>query len=106
MSENIKELTISDFTEDVLESGVPVLVDFWASWCGPCRMLAPVMEEVSLEAGENAAVFKVNVDEQGELATAYGVRSIPTVIRFESGEETGRLVGLQSKDAIMEFLKI
>ena len=106
MSESIKDLTVSDFTEEVLESGVPVLVDFWASWCGPCRMLAPVMEEVSLEAGERAAVFKVNVDEQGELTTAYGVRSIPTILRFENGEETGRLVGLQSKDAVIEFLKI
>ena len=106
MSELIKELTVSDFTEEVLESDIPVLVDFWAGWCGPCRMLAPILEDTAAEAGESAGIFKVNVDEQGELAAAYGVRSIPTMVRFENGEETGRLVGLQSKEAILEFLKV
>ena len=105
MSEQIIALTMDSFADEVLESDVSVVVDFWADWCGPCRMLAPVLEQVAEEAGAGR-VFKINVDEQMELATAYGVRSIPTLIRFAGGEETGRLVGVQSKEQILEFLGV
>ena len=89
------------FDEAVINSETPVLVDFWAEWCGPCKALAPILEEISSEVGGNAKVVKVNVDEAGELAQQYGIRGIPTLIFFKDGEVKNTLVGNQSKTDII-----
>ena len=83
---------------------MPVLVDFWASWCGPCRMLAPVIEELAGELTD-AKIGKINVDEEPDLAKKYGVMSIPTVIAFKNGEEVGRSVGFKPKNALVKLMK-
>lgn len=93
-----------EFEEKVLNSTKPVLVDFWAEWCGPCKTLLPVLDEVAIETGEKASVFKVNVDENGDLAQKYGIRGIPTMIFFKNGEATKTLVGVQPKDEIKKSL--
>lgn len=95
----------ASFENDVLNSDKPVLVDFWAEWCGPCRTLGPVLEEVASEVGENATIYKVNVDENGELAQKYGIRGIPTMIFFKSGEAAKTLVGVQPKEEIKKTLQ-
>ena len=91
-------LTNESFENEVLNSDIPVVVDFWASWCGPCRMVAPVIEELAREYSGKAKVGKVNVDEEAELAVKYGIASIPTVLIFKNGEVTEKLVGAQSQD--------
>ena len=88
------EVTEATFQQEVAQSPIPVLVDFWAPWCGPCRMLAPVMEQLADEQEGKAKVVKVNVDDNPELAKQFQVYSIPTVIAFKNGQETGRRVGL------------
>lgn len=98
------KLTKDNFDELVLQADKPVLVDFWAPWCMPCRMLAPVVEELAEEMNEQAAVGKINVDEEGELARQFKVNSIPTLIVFEQGRETRRIVGVQSKDALRKLV--
>ncbi len=90
---------------DVLASQVPVLVDFWAPWCGPCRMIAPVVEGISEELGEKAVVGKINVDEQPELASRFGVMSIPTLAVFKNGRLAGSMVGVRSKQDILKLLE-
>ena len=104
MTENTVEVTNESFAEIVLGSKIPVLVDFWAAWCGPCRMLAPTVEELADEMDGKVLVCKLNVDENMELATAYGVSSIPTLICFRDGAETNRLIGLQQKPEILRAL--
>ncbi len=94
------KFTKSNFEELVLNADKPVLVDFWATWCMPCRMLSPTIEEIAEEAEGKAYVGKVNVDEEGELAMKYGVRSIPTLIFFQNGKEVNRMVGVQDKEDI------
>ena len=93
----IKELTQENFTE-AIKSQKPILVDFWASWCGPCRMLSPLIDSLSEEYGGQIDVGKVNVDEQGALAAQFGIVSIPTVILFKDGKETKRIVGVHDAD--------
>ncbi|MBQ6951426.1 MAG: thioredoxin [Clostridia bacterium] len=94
------KFTKENFEELVLNADKPVLVDFWATWCMPCRMLSPTIEEIAEDAEGRAYVGKVNVDEEGELAMKYGVRSIPTLIFFQNGKEVNRMVGVQDKEDI------
>ena len=100
----VKILTESDFETEVLASPVPVLVDFWASWCGPCRMLSPVVEEIAEESDGSYAVGKINVDEQPGLAMRFGIMNIPTLLVFKNGEEVKRSIGVISKDEILSLI--
>lgn len=102
-SENIKILTKENFDAEV--SAGLAMIDFWAAWCYPCRMVAPVMEELAADFAGKAKICKVNVDEQPELGGKFGVRSIPTVVVLMDGKEVGRMVGVQSKTQYAEALK-
>lgn len=98
------ELTTQNFNEEVLQSDVPVMVDFWASWCGPCRMVSPIVDEIAEEVQGKAKVGKVNVDEQGDLASQFGVMSIPTIMVFKNGEVVATSVGAKSKAELLALL--
>ena len=97
-------LTEENFEKEILQSDKPVLVDFWAPWCGPCKMLGPVIEELAQELSGRVKVAKVNVDEQAKLAAEYGIVSIPTLIVFKNGKATNKAVGVQAKDDIEAML--
>ncbi len=97
----IGAVTEADFEERVLRSEVPVLVDFWAEWCVPCHMVAPVVEEIARDKGDALAVAKLNIDEHPALAQRYGVMSIPTLMLFVKGEEKARVIGARGKDALL-----
>jgi len=103
MTEPIK-LENADFQSQVLESDVPVLVDFWAPWCGPCKMLTPIIEELARDYDGRAKIVKINVDDNQQLAMQFSIRSIPTVMVFKDGEPASSLVGMQPKDAFAKAL--
>lgn len=100
------QLNEDNFQSEVIDSDVPVLVDFWAEWCGPCKMIGPVIDQVAEEVGDTAKVGKVNVDEARELAVKYGVKSIPLLLFFKGGEVKDEIVGAAvTKDQLAEKLK-
>ena len=101
---DIKHVTDADFQAEVLESEQPVLVDFWAPWCGPCRVVAPVLEEINAER-EDLRVVKLNVDDNPQTAAAYDVLSIPTMIVFKNGEPANRIVGAMPKRRLVQELE-
>jgi thioredoxin 1 len=100
----VLEINDANFNAEVLEASQPVLVDFWAPWCGPCRQIAPVVEQLSAESSGSAKVVKVNVDNAQECAQSYGVNSIPTLILFKGGEPVDRFVGVQPKSRLQQAL--
>ena len=99
-------ITKQNFDEEVLKSEIPVIVDFWAVWCGPCRMLAPVISELSEELSGKVKVGKVNVDEEQELALKFGIASIPTVMLFKNGQAVKTSVGFMDKQQLRDTLEI
>ncbi|HWF19906.1 MAG TPA: thioredoxin TrxA [Verrucomicrobiae bacterium] len=96
-SSNIIILTKDNFENEVLKSQTPVLVDFWAEWCGPCKMIAPILDELADEYTGKVIIGKVNIDDHQNLATEYGVRAIPTLLLFQNGQVAEQIVGLRSK---------
>lgn len=97
-------LTSENFEKEVLKSEKPVLVDFWATWCGPCKMIAPIVEEIAKEHEEDLKVGKVNVDEAADLAIKYDVVSIPTLVLFRNGKVTATIVGYHEKEELESFI--
>ena len=100
----VLHLTQSNFDETIRGADRPVLVDFWAPWCGPCRMVAPILEKVAAEMEGKVTIAKVNIDENPDAASAYGVSSIPTMILFVDGKEAARMIGANPKSAIIDFI--
>ncbi len=99
------EVTSENFEQEVLKSELPVLVDFWASWCGPCKMMSPVVEKIAEEMQGKAKVCKVNVDEEEDLAMQYGIMSIPTFLVFKDGKVANSTIGVQDKEEIIKLLQ-
>lgn len=102
---NVKKVTTDTFRKDVIESDKPVIVDFWAEWCGPCKKLSPILEEVAEELDGQVIVAKVNVDEERNLGAMFQIMSIPNVLIFNHGEKVDEFVGLRSKDDIVAQVK-
>ncbi len=104
MSDLIKQTTDASFEQDVLKSSTPVLIDYWAEWCGPCRMVAPILDEIAGEYQGRLQVMKVNVDENRNVPAKYGIRGIPTLMLFKNGEVAATKVGALSKTQLTSFL--
>lgn len=101
---NVKSINSDNFDSEVLQAGKPVLVDFWAPWCGPCKMLGPIVETLADENAGKIEVGKLNVDENQSLAVQFGVRGIPTLIFFKAGKEVKRIVGAQNKNQLQKVI--
>lgn len=101
---SVAAVSHASFQQEVLDSELPVLVDFWAAWCGPCRLVAPVVDELATEYENQLKVVKVNTDEQPEVASQYGIRSIPTLILFKQGQPIDRVVGAVSKTVLSNLV--
>ncbi len=104
MAENMHEFTESNFEAEVLKADKPVVIDFWAEWCVPCKMIEPAMEEIANENGDAVKVGRVNVDSNPGIASRYGIRSIPTLLIFKAGQVAEKMVGAVPKDTIQEFV--
>lgn len=104
MGVNTFEVNSADFQEEVLNSSLPVLVDFWAEWCGPCKMIAPIVDEIATEYGDKLRVAKLDADENPDVLQNYGIMGIPTLILFKDGEPVERITGFKPKDKIMAKL--
>ena len=100
----VTELNKDNFEKEVMEANVPVLIDFWASWCGPCRMMSPLIDQIAEEMGDKLKVWKVNVDEKHELAEKYEIMTIPAFIVIKNGAESGRTIGVQPKEDILNLI--
>ena len=105
MSQYVNDVSDNDFEQQVLKSDKPVLVDFWAAWCAPCRMLAPTVEAVAEKYAGSADVVKLNVDDNPSVSQRYGIKGIPTLILFKNGKEEERVVGATSKEAISRMIE-
>ena len=104
MSENIKQVTDSSFEQDVLKSSTPVLVDYWAEWCGPCKMIAPVLEDVARDYAGRLTVAKLDVDSNPDVTQKFGIRGIPTLILFKDGKPVSTKVGAAPKSALKDWV--
>ena len=100
-----KQVTDTSFQEDVLNASGPVVVDFWAEWCGPCKQIAPALEEIAAELGDKVTIAKVNIDDNPEAPSTYGVRGIPTLIMFKNGEVADTKVGALPKSQLMQWIE-
>ncbi|MFS8035683.1 thioredoxin [Xanthobacter sp. AM11] len=100
----VEKVSDQNFEQDVINSSAPVIVDFWAEWCGPCRMVAPILEEVSGEMGEKVRIVKLNVDENPQTASKYGIMSIPTLLLFKDGKIASRQVGAAPKAKLVQWI--
>ena len=104
MKGSVVHVTESNFEEEVVKSDVPVLVDFWAEWCGPCKMIAPILDEIAKEYGEKLKICKIDVDSNPDIAPKFGIRGIPTLIMFKAGNVESTKVGAVSKSQLIEFV--
>ena len=106
MSENVLKITDSNFDAEVAKSGVPVLVDFWAEWCGPCRLMGPILDEMAPLYAGRLKVGKLNVDDNQDAPTKFGVMNIPTMIVFKNGKEAARFIGAMSKSDLQKKIDV